>query len=141
MAVSEDRLYEALIEAAGNQSAAARAVGIKPQAVWARIQKSERLNEALNLGLLLMEGEAHDVIREGMARRERVPITYKDGKPTEYELLDEPDKVAVDTAKWALARLNKGRWSERQEITGADGGAVKIEVEYVNDSADAPQTP
>jgi len=30
----------------------------------------------------------------------------------------------VGTAKWYLARIRKGKYSERQEVTGADGAAL-----------------
>ncbi len=124
--VSEPKLAQALIDAGGNQSAAARAVEITHQAVSDRVRKSEKLQEAQEIGLRVLAGESQDVIREALTRRQ-INTIYVDGKAnTEYA--DVPDKVAVDTAKWALARLDKGRFSERQEITGADGGPVNVNV-------------
>jgi hypothetical protein len=122
MAVSEKRLAEALVETGGNMSAAARKLNITPQAVSDRVKKSDVLARALEAGLLELSGEAHDVIREGMKKRQVISVWNNGTK--QLEVLDEPDRVAVETAKWVKARLDKGAFSERTEITGADGAPV-----------------
>ena len=129
MKVSDKRIAELIVQEAGNLSAVARIVKLTPQAVSYRVRESEELQEALEAGLMELEGEAHNVLREALGRQERVQV-YQNGSAVGVELLDEPDKIAVDTAKWGLARLNKGRWSERQEVTGADGGAVNVELTW-----------
>lgn len=45
-----------------------------------------------------------------------------------YLLVGEDDKIKSDLTKFVLERLNKKKFSQRQELTGEDGKALIIEV-------------
>jgi regulator of replication initiation timing len=52
----------------------------------------------------------------------------------ETKLINAINSGDIDSAKWMLSRLGRGRgYVERQEHTGADGGAIKTEAKLVND--------
>lgn len=57
--------------------------------------------------------------------------------------LQQETQLPVDTsdAKWFLSRKGKDQgWSERQEVTGNDGGALKVIVEHVRANGTAANT-
>lgn len=43
-------------------------------------------------------------------------------------------RIKQDTSKFVVSRLNKEKWSERSELTGKDGGEIKINIVNYGDS-------
>ncbi len=131
--ISDKVLAGALIAAKGNHSAVARHLGIARQTVAIRVEKSEALRKAVHHGLMELADKAQSVIDDALERKERNVVFDDKGRQIGIELLEEPDKVAVDTAKWVKARVNENtkptdKWSERTEITGAEGGPVSVKL-------------
>lgn len=52
------------------------------------------------------------------------------GEDKELVVKTEPAlvKIKADTSKFVSERLGKNRWSQRQEVTGENGGPVKVET-------------
>jgi hypothetical protein len=60
-------------------------------------------------------------------------------------LVGEDEKIKADITKFVLSRLNKKKWSERTELTGADGEAIKVSgfnfiIPNENNNTDNPAT-
>jgi len=54
---------------------------------------------------------------------------------------DEDKKVKADMTKFTLKGLKKEKYSERQELTGADGKDLQIEVVNYDKTNNTPQLP
>ena len=112
MSLTIGEIAEALVQAEGIQADAAKILGVTRQAINARVMSSEKLQ-----AIVYHEQESLADYGEGVIRK---------------SLRGDDPKLALDAAKWVVARLRKDRFSERQEITGAGGEGLKIEIEYVN---------
>ena len=111
---TDEEIADALFQSKGVQAAAARILGCHENTVWLRLQSSDVVKQGF---------------RRGLGRLADKAITNVD------LLLDSLDeKVRADMTKYATSRLLKEYFTERSEITGADGGAVRVEVEYVNEA-------
>ena len=101
---SDEQIADALTEAKGVQAGAARILGCHENTVWLRLQTSEIVKMGLKRGLGRLADKA---------------VTNVD------QLLDsEDEKIKADMTKYAASRLLKEYFTERQEVTGADGGPV-----------------
>lgn len=68
------------------------------------------------------------------------------GAPYEYKKQTESETVRSYPGDWRAAveylkRRDSDQWTERQEITGKDGGALPIRIEYVDRPSDLPALP
>jgi len=108
---TDEQIADALLKSGGIQSDAARLLRCSRTTIWARAQESELVQAAIDAGLDDLADKSQAVIREAVES-------------------SADEKIKVDTSKWVLARLRKGVWSERQEVTGADGGAVNVELTW-----------
>ena len=125
--VTDIQIEEALYKAAGNVSEAARQLDRNYVGLHKRIKKSKSLTEAL-------EGfrQHHVDIAESLVHRkfrfaEKLsrPKTEEEIKAGEVEI--PPDKDTTDLALKYLKLQGKDRgYSERSEITGANGAPVGV---------------
>lgn len=111
MKMTVNSLEKAILEKRGNIAAVARAFGVSRNAVYKRLNNNERLRNALE--------EARETMLDNAER----------------QLYDE----AMDGNTTALIFLLKTRgkprgYVERQEVTGAEGSAVVVQLEW----GDAP---
>ena len=73
-----------------------------------------------------------DWFKEGIGKYRRLLIKAEKnieeflGLPKQ-DLEGSTDKVVADISKFVAGRLGKNDWSERKELTGKDGGAIKTE--------------
>lgn len=105
MLYTDEEIIEALDKTGGIQSQAAALIGCNRDTIRDRADKTPEIQAAIDRGLDDLSDKAQAVIREAVES-------------------SEDEKIKTDTAKWVLARLRKGVWSERQEVTGADGAPV-----------------
>jgi hypothetical protein len=125
--VTDLHIEEALYKTGGNISEAARLLDRNRQTLWKRIKKSKSLTDAL-------EGfrEHYVDIAESLIHR-KFKFAAKISKPLTPEELEEgkveipPDKDTTDLALKYLKLQGKDRgYSERQEVTGANGAPVGV---------------
>lgn len=111
--VTVSALKDAIKEKRGNLSAVARAFGLSRNAILYRIDKSDDLKEAVR--------QARETMLDN----------------AETTLYDEAINGNVTALIFFLKTQGKSRgYTERQEITGADGEQLKIVIEYANNTAD-----
>lgn len=106
-------------EKRGNVASIARALGVSRGTVWNRIQESERLQTKLN--------DARETMIDN----------------AESTLYDRALGGDITALIFFLKTQGKHRgYSERQEVTGADGGAIVLKVVYQDgtDNNAAPAT-
>jgi len=70
----------------------------------------------------------------------------KNGEPYEYKKQTDSEVTRSYPGDWRAAveylkRRDADQWSERQEISGKDGGAIPIRVEYVDRPPELPPLP
>lgn len=103
------QVEEALEQADGNMSVAAKSLGVTHQAISYHVAKSARLQRVVKEGRKVLVSMAENVIR----RR-----------------LEEGDLTA---AIFTLKTQGKGEgWSESLQLMGADGGDLKLAVTWAN---------
>ncbi len=100
------QIAKALRKYDGIQYYAAVELGCSPSLITLRVQEYPELAEIVEDGYSKLSGVARQVLQESLA--------------------SDDEKIRADMAKWIEARLNKGRFSDRTEITGAEGGPVDI---------------
>lgn len=111
-----EQIVRALRAKAGNVTEAAKALGV------ARQHLHRRINDSPTLQQVLQDSREELVdIAELALRREVIA-----GNMT----------AIIWTLKASPAAKARG-WSERQEITGKDGGSLRIAIEYVDAEIDA----
>ncbi len=104
--VTKAQIKQALRKSGGIISQAAQKLGIARESLWERIQNHSDLKKVQEEAREAVTDMAESVIVKAIA----------DGD--------------IDTARWFLARIGKHRgYTERQEITGPDGGPLRIIVE------------
>ena len=125
--VSDVQIEEALYKASGNVAEAARQVDLNRVGLYKRIKNNEELSEALQ-GFLENELD----IAESLVHR-RLRFSEENSRPKTPEQLEKgevpipPSKDDVDIAFKYLKLQGKHRgYTERQEVTGADGAPVGV---------------
>ena len=113
MGLTIKEISEALIKAEGIQADAAAALNVTRQAISKRVGESAQLTE-----LVFHAQESLADYGEGVIRK---------------ALKGDDPKLALRAAMWVVARLRKERFSERQEITGADGKEFKVSVRLLGE--------
>jgi transposase-like protein len=110
MTLTVKQLLHSIKQTDGNVTRIADGLGINRSTVYRKIQKHEVLQEALE-----------------DARESLVDLA-------ETKLRQEVNKGNITAIIFTLKTQGKKRgYVERQELTGADGEKLKVEVEYVND--------
>lgn len=114
--VTDAQLKKAIYDKDGNVTDIAIALKIARSTVYRRVEKSTELQAAIT--------EAQDMLFD-------TAVSHISRKVRAGE-------------EWALAYFmnnspaaKRNGWGPRSEITGANGGPLKIEVEYVDDDPDA----
>lgn len=105
------QIEDAIRKAAGNVTAAARGLGVGRTALHGRIAKSPHLQQVL--------------------QEEREALVDMAESALRAEVLDRNMTAIIWTLKASPEAKRRG-WSERQEVTGADGAALTIAVVNVD---------
>lgn len=115
MGVSILAIEKAIREKRGNLAAAARLLGVSRYTVYKRLEKSQRLQRALS--------EARETMLDN----------------AETTLYDEALNGNTTALIFFLKTQGKSRgYTERQEVTGADGGELTVRLSWGDgDGADA----
>lgn len=103
------QIEDALKKTAGNISQAAKALGVNRNTLYNRIHQAPTLQTVLQN----TREELVDIAESALLRG----------------VLDGNMTAIIWTLKASPAAKARG-WSERQEVTGADGGAVTVKVIY-----------
>ena len=107
--VTVAQIEEALKKKAGNISQAAKALGVDRNTVYAHIKASPTLQTVLQNSREELVDIAESALLRGVIEGNMTAVIW--------------------TLKASSAAKARG-WSERQEVTGADGGAITIKVVY-----------
>jgi len=102
--ITHAKLVAALTVSSGIQTIAATAIGCGTSIVSQRVAESEELQQIVDDGFKIIRDKAQQNILAAM------------------DSLDE--RIRVDTSKWVAARLDKSKWTERTELTGAGGDVL-----------------
>lgn len=111
------QIEDALTKTAGNISQAAKALGVNRNTLYNRINKSAQLATVLQN----TREELVDIAESALRR----------------EVLNGNMTAIIWTLKASPAAKARG-WSERQEVTGADGSAITVKVVYDDDIDTTP---
>lgn len=103
------QIEEALKKTAGNISQAAKTLNVSRNAIYDRIHNSPTLQTVLQNSREELVDIAESALLRGVIEGNMTAIIW--------------------TLKASPAAKARG-WSERQEVTGADGGAITIKVIY-----------
>lgn len=97
-------IAKALRKYDGIQYYAAVELGCSPALIHLRVSEHPELAKIVEDGYSKLSGMSRKVLQDSLG--------------------SEDEKIRADMAKWIEARLNKGRFSDRTEITGAEGAPV-----------------
>lgn len=111
------QIEDALTKTAGNISQAAKALGVNRNTLYNRINKSAQLATVLQN----TREELVDIAESALRR----------------EVLNGNMTAIIWTLKASPSAKARG-WSERQEVTGADGSAITVKVVYDDDIDTTP---
>lgn len=108
------QIEDAIRKSAGNVTYAAKALGVGRTALHARIAKSPDLQRVL--------------------QEEREALVDMAESALRAEVLERNMTAIIWTLKASPEAKRRG-WGERQEVTGADGGPVVIQMTWGDDDA------
>ena len=138
---TDEMIIDALLQCAGIKAKTARMLGCNWVTLHLRIEASPLLQQAQRDGMNKSLDSAEDLIHTNIQlskniQQEGVAVLDKNGN-AKLDAQDNPiikyPPVNDETAKWLLKHKGKERgYTERTEVTGADGVAISMVVSVVD---------